>query len=226
MSDTEGFSEWLKKNKNKSKVAGLTERGNSRIKLNLSDRNRKKRHITKRTERNKKKVYVYSTYRKFDFMKYSLLVEHWAMVQYNWTRDELGLMFYLYTEPYFTKAGFLDHSRLITGKTYSCFKKFVTEGFIEEISRDDVDGKGQLKIPRIYRLSFREKNRIKSIYDRLLLKTKIDESNKKSKIFRVLKSSQKDKRIAKAIRKMNEDIDRIKNGCDSRINDDFIEFDD
>lgn len=226
MSDDNSFLKWKEENKGKSSKPGLTERAEGRIKVGRNHGKRKKRKLSRRTERQKKKVYVYSKYRDFDFMKYSILVEHWAMVQYSWSRDELGLMFYLYSEPYFTKQGFIENARLITGKTIKCFNDFRDKGYIEDIAREDVDGKGKVKLPPIYRLSFREKNRVKAIYDRLLLKTKIDESNKKSKVFRTLKSSNKDKRIAKAIRKMNEDIDRIKNGSDSHINDDFIKFDD
>lgn len=226
MSDDNSFSKWKEENKGRSSKPGLTERASGRIKMGGTHKRRKKRKLSRRTERGKKKVYVYSKHREFDFMKYSILVEHWAMVQYGWSRDELGLIFYLYSENYFTKQGFIEHARLITGKTIKCFNDFKEKGYIEDIAREDVDGKGKIKLPPIYRLSFREKNRVKAIYDRLLLKTKINESNKKSKVFRTLKSTQKDKRIAKAIRKMNEDIDRIKNGSDSHINDDFIKFED
>jgi len=225
MSDDNDFLKWQQGNRGKSKKPGLSERADGRIKANKIGKKRKKRQITRRTERQKKKVYVYSKYREFDFMKYSLLVEHWAMVQYGWTREEMGLIFYLYSENYFTKEGFMEHSRLMIGRAVRLFHSFVERGILENISKDDVDGKGKVKLPDIYRLSFRTKNRVKAIYNRLLLETKIDESNKKSKVFRTQKSTNKDKRIAKAIRKMNEDIDKIKSGDSSHLNDDFITFD-
>ena len=224
MSSDNDFFKWQEDNKGKSSKPGLTERADGRIKTQKVDTKRKKRKLSRRTERQKKKVYVYSKYREFDFMKYSILVEHWAMLQYDWTREEMGLIFYLYSEDYFTKDGFLEHSRIITGKTRRCFDDFIKNKILEEIPREDVDGKGHVKLPRIYRLSHQTKNRVKAIYNRLLLETKIDESNKKSKVFRTQKATIRDKQIAKGIRKMNEDIDRIKNGSDSHINDDFVEF--
>ena len=222
--DDNDFLKWKEGNKsNKSSKIGLTKRAKGRIK-SIKQPKRKKRTLTRRTEKLKKKLYITTKQREFDFLKYSLIVEHWAMIQFDLSRDELGLMYYLYSEDYFTKLEFLEMSKMLIGRTNYSFNKFVKDGVISEIPREDIDSGDSIKIPHIYKLSFKYKNRVKAIYNRLSLHTKISESNQKSLIFRTQKASNKDKRIARAITEMNKDIDDIKNGGKGYIDEDFFEL--
>lgn len=222
--DDNDFLKWKEENKKeKSNKKGLSKRAKGRIKT-IKQPARKKRTLTRRTEKRKKKLYITTKQRELDFLKYSLIVEHWAMIQFGLSRDELGLLYYFYSEDYFTKLEFLEMSKMLIGRTNYSFNKFVRDGVISEIPRKDIDSGDSIKIPHIYRLSFKYKNRVKAIYNRLSLHTQISESNKKSLVFRTQKASNKDKRIARAIVEMNKDIEEIKNGGKGYIDEDFFEL--
>lgn len=217
-----GFAEWLKDNGNKTDKKGLTRNSSNKIRVKEQVQPMNLKPVKNKDGRGEKKVYVLTKYRQFDFMKYSLIVENWAKTQYGWSRNELGLIFYLVSEPFFTKEEFLEISSLLTFSSSRRFTSFLERGIISEIPRDNKEKNRNIKVPRLYKISFREKNRVSAIYDRLLLKTKISEKREKNKVFRVHKSSAEDKRMAKAITKMNKEIDEIKNGKDSYLNDDFL----
>lgn len=220
--DEGGFAEWLEENKNKTDKKGLTRNSSNKIRVVEQVQPMNLKPVKNKEGRGEKKVYVLTKYRQFDFMKYSLIVENWAKTQYGWSRNELGLIFYLVSEPFFTKEEFLEISSLLTFSSSRRFTSFLERGIISEIPRDNKEKNRNIKVPRLYKISFREKNRVSAIYDRLLLKTKISEKREKTKVFRVHKSSAEDKRMAKAIIKMNKEIDEIKNGKDSYLNDDFL----
>lgn len=224
--DDDDFLKW-KENNSKAKPdkkTGLPPRSKRLVKVNKCSTRTKKKRVSKRDRWTKKKIHVYSRNREIDFMKYSLLVEHWAMTQYDLTREELALMYYFYSETYFTKDAFLEQSRLITRKTVFQFDKFLEKGIITEIPREDVATGEKIGVKSIYRLSFKACNRVKSVYNRLLLHTKVSEDHRKTIMFRKRVSTDKDKRLAEAVRRMNKDIDDIRAGGRGYIDDDFIDF--
>jgi hypothetical protein len=134
--DEDDFFKWKEENSYKKKGrTGLPPKSERLVGVFAHKKKRKKR-VDKRRRWSKDKVHIYTRRRELDFMKYSLIVEHWAMAQYELSREELALIYYLYSEPYFSKEGFIEQSRLLTRKTTSLFNKFMDKGVIVEVPRD------------------------------------------------------------------------------------------
>lgn len=162
----------------------------------------------------KKNVYVVSRKRNFDFLKYWSLVRHWAIVQYGMTQEEIDTVMYLYSEPYFSRDQYNEFADVLMGKKNS-LTDFINRGFIVEIDLVDKTNGEKVSSRQIYKLSFKMNSMISAIYDRVLLKTQISESNKITKVFQVFKTTIKDRKVAKLIVKMNETAKAIQNGEDN-----------
>jgi len=177
--------------------------------------------IKKPYKRKENRIFVVTSVREWDFLKYYTLVEYWAMTEFEWSRDDLNMLLFLYSEEYFTREMFHEFADVILGKK-NTLNSFITRGFVERLDNIDKSSGVAIKIKDVYRLTFKVKRMIRCVYDRVLLKTQISESNKKTKIFRVNKASYKDKRYASLIVKMNERGKAILNGETKHIKDDFI----
>jgi hypothetical protein len=161
----------------------------------------------------KKAVYVVSRKRNFDFLKYWSLVRHWAIVQYGITQEEIDTLMYLYSEPYFSRDQYNEFADVLMGKKNS-LTDFINRGYIVEIDLVDKTNGEKVSSKQIYKLSFKMNSIMSAIYDRVLLKTQISESNKITKVFQVFKTTIKDRKVAKLIVKMNETAKSIQNGAD------------
>ena len=162
----------------------------------------------------KKSVYVASRKRNFDFLKYWSLVRHWAMVQYGLTQEEIDTLMYLYSEPYFSRDQYNEFAEVLIGKKNS-LTDFLDRGLIVKIEMVDKTNGEKVRTAQIYKLSFKTNSILAAIYDRILLKTQISESNKITKVFQVFKTTIKDKKVAKLIVKMNETARAIQNREDN-----------
>jgi hypothetical protein len=162
----------------------------------------------------KKSVYVASRKRNFDFLKYWSLVRHWAMVQYGLTQEEIDTLMYLYSEPYFSRDQYNEFAEVLIGKKNS-LTDFLDRGLIVKIEMVDKTNGEKVRTAQIYKLSFKTNSMLAAIYDRILLKTQISESNKITKVFQVFKTTIKDKKVAKLIVKMNETARAIQNREDN-----------
>ena len=162
----------------------------------------------------KKSVYVASRKRNFDFLKYWSLVRHWAMVQYGLTQEEIDTLMYLYSEPYFSRDQYNEFAEVLIGKKNS-LTDFLDRGLIVKIEMVDKTNGEKVRSAQIYKLSFKTNSILAAIYDRILLKTQISESNKITKVFQVFKTTIKDKKVAKLIVKMNETARAIQNREDN-----------
>lgn len=168
----------------------------------------------------KNKVFTYTTLKDFDFMKYYAIVEYWALLHYDLTREELMMLFYAYSESYFTKDVFNEFGDVITKKKNS-IDSFIERGIVEEIKRVDKYGT-PIKINKIYKVSFKWKNIVKAIYDRIVLKYKISDTVKHNKLFRKIKSTKEDRKYKDLVIKMNLKSKEIREGKSIKHNKDDL----
>jgi hypothetical protein len=159
-------------------------------------------------KKKKNRPIVNTAKKEFDFLKYYRIVIYWASRQYEMTKADLELMFFLYNEKPFTKSQFEDYCYIMVWDK-SRFDKYIEKGWIIEYAFRGELGRSN-SVP-IYKLSFMSKRRVKAIYDRLTLRNLISEEGKNTKIFQK-KVGYNDKRYAKAIREMNVKAREMRNG--------------
>jgi hypothetical protein len=225
--EADEFSKWKEAKKIDRAYRNAKEWDKRGVPLSLKKKVKVKKRYGKRKKKRRnqeepKVLFVHSRRREFDFMKYTMLVEYWAMSQFDLSREDLGMLFFLYSEDFFTKELFIEFADAMLGKR-NALNSYIEKGFIEEIDRKDSKTGADMNIPKIYRLSYSCKRMINAIYDKILLRTQISESNKKTKIFRPTKASFRDKKYAGIIKKMNESGKRIREGKDlTYLKDDSI----
>lgn len=201
------FSTFLKKEE--SKNAPQEE-----VKINHIKR---KRNFT-----NKKDLPTVVTFnREFDFLKYFYVVEYWAMSQYKISREDLSLLFFLYSEDYFDIKLFNKYSfSLISKKDH--LERYIESGYVEKINIDPYDMTKKRKnaketpIDQLYKLTFKARRMIMAIYDRLVMKYDISENNMTTLMFRPTIRTSKDRKYGELIKDMNQRRKNILSGEDKR----------
>ena len=155
----------------------------------------------------KAKHITYTTKKRFDFLKFYGIVEYYAVkviFEDKITFKELKLLFFLYTEPPFTRADWIDYMEL-TGWNKNRMTKWIKLGILKKYETKAIKtAKRKLgRKPILYTLSEKTRRNISSIYDKLLLRYKISEYNTHNPLFRERTRSYQDKRYAKKIKQMN-----------------------
>lgn len=159
-------------------------------------------------EKIKGRPIIMTSKKEFDFLKYYRVVMYWASRQYDASKNDIELMFYLYNEKPFTKLKFEDFTYIMSWDKKR-FDNYLEKGWITEYAvRGELGRSNSLPL---YRLSFQWKRRVKAIYDRLTFRNLISEEGKNCKIFRK-KVSYQDKRYAKVIKEMNEQARAMRDG--------------
>jgi len=156
----------------------------------------------------KNRPIVSTSKKEFDFLKYYRVVIYWASRQYDASRADIELMFYLYNEKPFTKSQFEDFAYIMVWDKKR-FDNYLERGWIEEYAKKGE--LGRINSIAIYKLSFQWKRRIKAIYDRLTFRNLISEEGKNTKIFQK-KVGYQDKRYAKVIKEMNDQARAMRDG--------------
>jgi hypothetical protein len=156
----------------------------------------------------KNRPIVSTSKKEFDFLKYYRVVIYWASRQYDASRADIELMFYLYNEKPFTKSQFEDFAYIMVWDKKR-FDNYLEKGWIEEYAKKGE--LGRINSIAIYKLSFQWKRRIKAIYDRLTFRNLISEEGKNTKIFQK-KVGYQDKRYSKVIKEMNEQARAMRDG--------------
>jgi hypothetical protein len=201
------FSDFLKKEEDKNKPQ-------EEVKFNHI--------IRKRNFVNKKDLPTVITFnREFDFLKYFYVVEYWAMSQYKISREDLSLLFFLYSEDFFDIKLFNKYSfSLISKKDH--MERYLDEGYVEKINIDPYDMTKKRKnakenpIDQLYKLTFKSRRMIMAIYDRLVLKYDVSENNMTTLMFRPRTMTSKDRKYGSLIKDMNQRRKKIISGEDKR----------
>jgi len=201
------FSDFLKKEEDKNKPQ-------EEVKFNHI--------IRKRNFVNKKDLPTVITFnREFDFLKYFYVVEYWAMSQYKISREDLSLLFFLYSEDFFDIKLFNKYSfSLISKKDH--MERYLEEGYVEKINIDPYDMTKKRKnakenpIDQLYKLTFKSRRMIMAIYDRLVLKYDVSENNMTTLMFRPRTMTSKDRKYGSLIKDMNQRRKKIISGEDKR----------
>ena len=201
------FSDFLKKEEDKNKPQ-------EEVKFNHI--------IRKRNFVNKKDLPTVITFnREFDFLKYFYVVEYWAMSQYKISREDLSLLFFLYSEDFFDIKLFNKYSfSLISKKDH--MERCLEEGYVEKINIDPYDMTKKRKnakenpIDQLYKLTFKSRRMIMAIYDRLVLKYDVSENNMTTFMFRPRTMTSKDRKYGSLIKDMNQRRKKIISGEDKR----------
>lgn len=201
------FSDFLKKEEDKNKPQ-------EEVKFNHI--------IRKRNFVNKKDLPTVITFnREFDFLKYFYVVEYWAMSQYKISREDLSLLFFLYSEDFFDIKLFNKYSfSLISKKDH--MERYLEEGYVEKININPYDMTKKRKnakenpIDQLYKLTFKSRRMIMAIYDRLVLKYDVSENNMTTLMFRPRTMTSKDRKYGSLIKDMNQRRKKIISGEDKR----------
>lgn len=201
------FSTFLKKEESKNKPQ-------EEVKFNHVKR--------KRNFVNKKDLPTVVTFnREFDFLKYFYVVEYWAMSQYNIKREDLSLLFFLYSEDYFDIKLFNKYSfSLISKKDH--LERYIESGYVEKINIDPYDMTKKRKnaketpIDQLYKLTFKARRMIMAIYDRLVMKYDVSENNMITLMFKPTTRTSKDRKYGELIKDMNQRRNKILSGEDKR----------
>jgi hypothetical protein len=99
--------------------------------------------------------------RKNDYMKYWRVIRFFVKKKYKINTEELDMLFFLYSEDYFTSTKFQEFNNILPWKRHR-FYKLKKEGWIEVIEPYRYGG------PRsLYTLSFKAVRMIDSIYKKL-----------------------------------------------------------
>jgi hypothetical protein len=98
--------------------------------------------------------------RKYDYMKYYRVIRYFVKAKYNISQPDLDILFFLYSEGYFTIDRFLEFDRLVNWDNKR-FKRLRSEGWIENFRKPGGGQKG------LYEISHKGKRLIDSIYKKL-----------------------------------------------------------
>jgi len=164
-----------------------------------------KKHESLKKKR-KKKLITYSTEKEFDFLKYFIIVEYYFLnvVFKDLSPRELKFLLFLYSEPPFTLKDYNDMQEMLCWRKPR-LKEWVERGYIE-VYKPKLHGSDFTSNAKVYSLTKSVKRKIRSLYDKLLLRYEMSESRNKNPLFRVRARSYKDKVFAKKIKQMNEGL--------------------
>lgn len=158
------------------------------------------RRIKNNKRKHEGKIRIITKNRENDFMKYYFLVKTWASVKYNLKSDEIEFLMYFYSESYFSAKDFNIYSKAILRKGKS-IGKFIELDLIELLPNQEKVVSDKY---RLYRLTYKCKRAIASIYKKLVLEEPIDESPTNNPLFLNHSTSYKDKRVRALIKDMND----------------------
>lgn len=160
----------------------------------------------KAKKKRKKKMVSYTTEREFDFLKYYIIVEHYALkvmfAEYNLQAKDLKFLLFLYSEPPFTRTDFLDYQELLKWNKFR-LNEWLDNGLIEDYKPIIKGNRQHYSKARFYKLSRKANRLIRSLYDKLVLRYKITEHDTHNPLFRARVRTYTDKRYAKKIKQMN-----------------------
>lgn len=118
-----------------------------------------------------KKVYAY------DFLKYWKLVRYWVKHKYGITQYDLDMLFFLYSEGYFTISDMREYEKIFPWDKKR-FKRLVDNGWVYLFRRHN---RNQVAL---YHLTNRAHGMIKEIYEKLNGKVAISDNKQTNKMFR------------------------------------------
>lgn len=96
----------------------------------------------------------------FNYLKYWRVVRYWVKAKYGLTTGELDMLFFLYSEDYFSKDKFGEFDELLSWNV-NRFDKLLRDKWIE------VFRKRSGKQKALYQLSYKAKRVINGIYKKL-----------------------------------------------------------
>jgi len=136
--------------------------------------------------------------RRRDYMKYWRVIRYFVMRKYKINTQELDMLFFLYSEEYFTVDKFKEFNALL-GWNKMRFEKLRREGWIEKFQNAK-----PLKSKALYGISFKCAKMLDSVYNKLE-GGRFPEQYQANPIF-LVKGGYADKVYKKAIQKLNQAI--------------------
>jgi hypothetical protein len=95
-----------------------------------------------------------------DYLKYWRVIRYYIMAKYNLCQNSLDILLFLNSEEYFSRKKFQEFNELLPWDR-NRFDKLVADGWIDKF-RD-----GPSQISKVYKLSYKAKRVITSIYKKL-----------------------------------------------------------
>jgi len=133
-----------------------------------------------------------------DYMKYWRVIRYFVMRKYKINTQELDMLFFLYSEEYFTVDKFNEFNALL-GWNKMRFEKLRRDGWIEKYHNAK-----PLKRKALYGISFKGSKMLSSVYNKLEGGL-FPEQHQANPIF-LVKGGYSDKVYKKAIQKLNQAI--------------------
>lgn len=165
---------------------------------NIKDKDKKKR---------KPKNITYTSEKEFDFLKYYIVIENYylrVVFKDDLQPSELKMLFFLYSEPPFTRKDFHEYTELLFWNKKR-LDLWIRKGYIEE-----ANAKGR-RNAKLYKLSKSTMRQIRGFYDKLVMRYKIPDCKQHNPMFRPNTRSYTDKRYAKRISIINKDYEEFQN---------------
>jgi len=97
---------------------------------------------------------------KNNYLKYWRVIRYFCKAKYNLSTSQLDMLFFLYSEEYFSRDKFKEFNKLLSWNEHR-FNNLKKEGWIETFRKKD----GKLKA--LYGLSYKAQRAITSIYKKL-----------------------------------------------------------
>lgn len=145
----------------------------------------KKRKMTRKHDSMRKKksnVYVLTSNREFDFLKYYGIIELWALDRYKIKRGVLFTLFGLYQEGTFNNKQFELFARALDRNYPRLIQWYIDEGFIKEIDIIPYAKKANRSVSeaklmgKMYKLTYKSNLMIQDIYRCLVMRMPIPEN--------------------------------------------------
>lgn len=138
-----------------------------------------------------------------DYLKYYRIVTTYYRLKHNLEPSDLDMLFFLWSEPYFTHEDFREYEQIMPWNRYR-FSQLRKAGYIEKI-RDNIGSQRA-----IYRMSRKGINVVTQIYKTLEGEVDISLHRAKNPMVRV-NNSYRDKVFINGIKLMRRKINSIRN---------------
>ena len=129
--------------------------------------------------------------------RYYRVVRYWAKKKYNLTDQDLEILFFIYSERFFTKTKFIDYCKIFSWDK-DRFRNLRKDNWIRSW-RAAVDGKYAL-----YEASFKTRRLVSEIYKKLDGTSPFSERKDQNPIFK--RETYTDRRMAGQMVKINEEM--------------------
>lgn len=192
----------------------------------------KKRKMTRKHDSMRKKksaVYVLTSNREFDFLKYYGIIELWALDRYKIKRGVLFTLLGLYQEGTFNNKQFELFARALDRNYPRLIQWYIDNGYIKEVDIMPYAKKANRSVSEVklmgkmYKLTYMSNLMIQEIYRRLVMRMPIPENIMVHSLDKTQGHTNKRYRIENLVKGFNAKQTLVSEMSDaSRIEDDYL----